>query len=212
MKILLTGGSGLLGRELAKYLKFEAPTHQELDITNEESVKNFANQPARDSKSIDLVVHCAAYTNVAKAEHDKVSCFEVNVVGTYNLLKAFPSARFVYISSEYAKNPVNYYSRTKKWGEEMVTRFSHNSLIIRTLFKKNPFEYEEAFFDQYTGGDYIDVIAPMIAKEIIRDISGTIYVGTGRKTMFELARRTKPEIKGISVKDLKSVILPEDYV
>ncbi len=51
----------------------------------------------------------------------------------------------------------------------------------------------------------------MIAKEILKGTTGLKYIGTGRKTMFELARRTKPDIKGISVDDIKGVKLPYDY-
>ena len=86
-----------------------------------------------------------------------------------------------------------------------------NHLIIRTSFNVSPFPHEYAFVDQYTQGDYLDIIAPMILKEVIKGTTGLVYVGTGRKTMFELARRTIPDIKGISVDDIKSVKLPHDY-
>jgi hypothetical protein len=52
----------------------------------------------------------------------------------------------------------------------------------------------------------------MIVKEILNNRSGTIDVGTGRKTIFELARRTRPDIKGILVNDIKGVRLPKDYL
>ena len=201
-KTLLTGGSGLLGTELRKYIKCDAPTSEELDITKTKIVPN----------SFRVIIHCAAYTDVARAEEEKKRCFEVNVQGTVNLVKDSPKSKFIYISSEYVYNPVNFYSLTKLWGEEVVRRYSENYLIIRTLFKDNPFPYKYAFVDQYTTGDYVDVITPMIVKEILKGTLGTINLGTGRKTMFELARKTRPDVLGNSVDDIKNVILPKDYL
>ena len=207
MKILLTGGSGMLGTEMKKYLKFFAPSHKDFDITKPKTLKGYYNTE-------DLtIIHCAAYTNVPKAEIEKDKCFGINVTGTYNMVEAFSNAYFVYISSEHVfPEPLNFYCKTKLWGEEIVKVHHANHLIIRTLFKKNPFPYEYAFFDQITDGDYVDVITPMIVKEILKQTKGTINIGTGRKTMFELARRTRPDIKANSVDDIKNVKLPHDYI
>lgn len=199
MKTLLTGGSGLLGR----HLKIEAdrPTHQELDIT-------YAIKP----KKYDLIIHAAAYTDVQEAEDNKEECFEVNVTGTLNLLEAFVDTPMVYISSEYAYNPVNFYSLTKHMAEELVLNRG-DCLIIRTLFKATPWPFEKAFTDQFTQGDYVDVIAPLIEEEIQRwGRSGKrlLYVGTERKTMFELAQQTKPDVQPNSIKDM-AIPVPRDY-
>lgn len=202
MKILLTGGSGLLGKEIQKYITCYAPSHKELDITKKIKV----------DKTIDMVIHCAAYTDVARSEVDRKQCALVNIKGTYNLLKAFPNAKFVYISTEYVYRPVNFYSHTKLVSEHLVKAKTNQYLIIRTLFKANPFPYKVAFFDQYTKGDYVDVIAPLIAAEIFKDFFGrTVDVGTGRKSIFSLARRTKPYILACSVDDVQGVTLPKDY-
>lgn len=200
-KILLTGGSGLLGQELIKYLNCDTPSHKELDVTKE--------MKPRDD--YDIVIHAAAYTDVPKAEIEKEECFKVNVLGTLNMVKAFPKAKFIHISTEYVKNPVNFYSWTKVWAEEMVLMHHNSSLIIRTSFKPNPFPWQFAFIDQYTTADYVDIIAPKIAAAVLSNLFGVKAIGTGRKTIFELARRTKPDIKGISVDDIKDVKLPKDY-
>jgi len=202
---LLTGGSGLLGTEIQKYMKCYAPKHQELDITSQDSIDNLGV-----NNKIDCIVHAAAYTDVSKAEIKKVQCFQTNVVGTYRLVMKFNTSYFVYISTEYAVNPVNYYSMTKKWGEEIVQRYCENYLIVRCLFKPKPFPYDYAFFDQITGGDYVDVMTPMILKCILQNQTGIVYLHTGRKTMFELARRTKPDIKAHSIHDITDVVIPED--
>src|SRR5690348_12836150 len=104
MKILLTGGSGKLGTELQKHLDCYAPSSDELDITN-------PNPLGYDK--YDLVIHAAAYTNVKEAEHQKAKCYDLNVTGTLNILNYFDETPIVFISSEYAFNPINYYAQTK---------------------------------------------------------------------------------------------------
>lgn len=199
-KILLTGSSGLLGRHLK--INAERPSHEKLDVTN------FVISDTQ----YDLIIHAAAYTNVQEAENDKGKCYQVNVTGTLNLITAFPETPIVYISSEYARNPVNFYSLTKQMAEELLM-YRGKCLIIRTLFKPNPWPFEKAFTDQYTEGDYVDVIAPLIDKEIRhwgRTGKSLVYVGTGRKTIYELARKTKPDVIPNSIKDMK-VSIPGDY-
>jgi dTDP-4-dehydrorhamnose reductase len=201
---LLTGGSGLLGGELRKLMAVDAPTHEEFDVLH----------PKRDG-DYDVIIHAAAYTDVAKAEVDKDSCTELNVQGTLNLLLLFSGVPFVYISTEYARNPVNHYGRTKLEAEDCVRVYAERYLILRTLFKPNPYPWDKAFIDQFTQGDYVDVIARLIAKEIEewdKQTCRNVYVGTGRKTMFELAQRTRPDVKPNSIKDIKDVSIPADYL
>jgi dTDP-4-dehydrorhamnose reductase len=199
--ILLTGGNGLLGRELRKYIECDAPSSRELDITNPKTFK----------RGYTTIIHCAAYTDVAGAEIHKRRCYEVNVVGTRNLINFYSPAYFVYISTEYAFNPLNFYTYTKLWGEDIV-RQNKNSMIIRTLFKPYPFPFKRAFIDQYTTGDTVNIIAPMIADTVLSRHWGKIHLGTGRKTMFEMAKRSRPDVKPISVKDVQFVDIPLDYL
>lgn len=199
--ILLTGGSGLLGKELQKLMKVNAPAHSRLDIV--------ADFPFYDC---DMVVHCAAYTDVTKAETQRLQCFNVNVCGTLNLLERYKNKPFVYISSEYAKRPVNFYALTKSLAEQLVMTHP-NYLIIRTGFKPRPWAYPKAFVDQWTQGDYVDVIAPMIAEAIKKwdEKSKMIYVGTGRKSIYDLAKQTR-DVEPMSIDDIKDVKLPKDYL
>lgn len=184
--ILLTGGSGRLGTELQKLAAFDAPSHSEFDITNCEIKKNYK-----------LIVHAAAYTNVDKAETDTEECFRVNVGGTARLAGMYASTPFVYISSEHAHNPVNMYSASKLAGEEVV-RSHPRHLIIRTLFKQRPWLYDNAWTDQITRGDYTDVIAKLIMQEINewdKSTCKTVIVGTEEKSIYDLAKQTKPDVR-----------------
>ena len=202
MKILGIGMSGLLGRNIK--LDCDRPSHKEVDITEIIIPKDY-----------DCVVLLAAYTDVAKAETDRWNCFNVNVNGIMNVLEAYPKTPLVYISSEYAKNPVNFYSVTKSLAEQLVTQHTAPYLIIRTLFKPYPWPYEYAFTDQYTLGHYVTEIAPMIDSIIQtwdRKESRMLFTDIGgRKSMFDLAKISKPDVKPNLTTDIKGVRIPKDY-
>ena len=200
MKYLITGGSGRLGTELKKHFKGQYPTHKEFDITE------------FTATDWDFIIHMAGYTNVDKAEIERFQCFKANVLGTYNLLSHFPDKPFVFISSEHV-NARGVYFQSKLIGELLIKNLAKNYLIIRTLFKPNPWPFEYAFADQVTQGDYVDVIAPLIAGKIKQwdGKSEVVYVGTVRKTIFDLAKRTKSDVKPNSVNDLP-LKRPKDYL
>lgn len=210
--ILLTGGSGLLGRELRKNMKCYAPSHKEFDV----------ERPPELLEGISMIVHAAAYTDVARAEIERDKCYGVNVLGTMNM--ALLGLPLVYVSTEYvfdgtlgdhgeedATNPVNVYARTKELGEHMARRAPRH-LVIRCLFKPRPFEHPRACVDMWTSGDYVDVIAPMIAKAVqlfeIGAIGGTLHIGTGRKSIYDLAHQSR-EVLPIT-RDAVGVRLPRD--
>lgn len=202
-KILLTGSSGRLGTEIKK-------------LTEVVDFKYDINLPF-PKISCDLIIHAAAFTDVAKADKDRSECFKTNTYGTFNLVESYKNVPFVYISTEYAKNPKEVYAFSKYIGEEVVKTHPMH-LILRTLFKPTPFPFDSAYTDQYTQGDYVDVIAKRLLemiKEWDKKTSRLDYLGTGRKTMFELAKRTRPDVKPMKVDDYVSktgVQIPKDYL
>lgn len=222
-KILLTGGSGRLGTALQGLLpKLIAPPRSELDITH-----SFFIESALDAYRPDLIVHTAAYTDVAKAETQKELCWNINVGGTRNLIKAvLPRAiPLIHISTDYVfwgdsggykeEEPVgpvrNYYALSKLVAEESV-RLLPKHLVIRTSFRSSPFPYPVAFDDLYTGQDYLEVIAPEIALALQNFALipySTLHILTERKSVYELARRTRPDVEKRS-RTSSSVPQPED--
>lgn len=205
-RILITGGTGKLATELKKHLSGHYVGSKDLDFTK-----------SIPKEEYDLILHIGAYTDVKKAEFkDKQKCFMVNVYGTFNLIQNYKDTPFIYISTEYAHNPIGVYALTKKLGEEIVKTHPHH-LILRTLFKPNPFPFPKAYIDQYTQGDYVDVIAKLLVKKVKKWDRKTCkleYLGTGRKTMFELAKRTRPDVKPNSVNDYikeTGMFTPTDY-
>jgi len=219
--ILATGSNGLLGVELQNHLSAHPvlwTTREDFDITDRDAVWKFFFE-ARPS----IIFHMAAWTDVAGAETNKAACWNVNVNGTRNIVQAakFIGARVVYISTDYvfdgelgrynpldAPNPVNYYALTKMVGEGLVSS-SLSSLIIRTSFKPHTFNHPAACTDMWTSADYVDIIAPLVAKVAVLGYTGIYHVGTGRKSIFELAKRRTPLVKAITRESL-GVSLPRD--
>src|SRR3989338_7572207 len=203
--ILITGGAGHLAAELKKHLAGDYVGRKDLDFT----------QPIHKG-DYELIVHMGTYTDVKKAEREPYLCFQTNTYGTFNLVHTYRDTPFVYVSTEYAHNPIGVYALTKKFAEEIVKTHPHH-LIVRTLFKPNPWPFPKAYRDQYTQGDYVDVIAKLLAEKIMswdRNTSEFAFVGTGRKTMFELAKRTRPNVEPNSVDEFMQatgVPIPKDY-
>lgn len=203
--ILLTGGSGQLGKELRKLGDYVAPTCLELDITDQKQVyqKLMELQP-------NLVVHAAAYTNTLGADHDvdqMITCWQTNVLGTRNLVD-YAECPIIYISTEAAIHPYSFYILSKLQGEMEVSRHKHGYTNIRTSFREDPFEYNRAFTDMWTIGDYTKIIAWMVDDLVQRRPvqNRTIYLGTGAKTVHQLAIRTRPDVKSILRSDLGSYL------
>ena len=148
MKILVTGAKGQLGKEIARQAHAHTLTLtdlDELDITDHRAVTEFF-RTARP----DVVIHCAAYTNVDGAENDPDGAFRVNVVGTQNIAAGCleTGARMVYISTDYVfdgqcnsqhrefdiVNPQNVYGLTKWQGEQIVRHILGRHYIVRTAW------------------------------------------------------------------------------
>lgn len=213
MRVLVTGGTGRLGRELQAKLPgpvIEAffPPRAELNITLPATIC-----AALEHYEPDVVVHTAAYTDVKGAETQKELCWRVNVGGTRNTTRALAGSKtkLVHISTDYVfwgdkggyteEDPVgpvrNYYALSKLAAEE-VARVHANTLVIRTSFRPREWPYPVAFTDVYTSQDYVDIIAPEIALAVryAHDISDdTLHIATERKSVFELARRRNPTVR-----------------
>ena len=222
-RILLTGGTGRLGCELRALLpSIAAPSRAELDVTRAETI-----EAALKRYEPDVLVHAAAYTDVAAAEKDREACWRVNVEGTRAVVRAASDVGLflVHISTDYVfegtrgmykeeepPGPVrNYYALSKLVAEE-VARLVPRHLIIRTSFRPREWPYPVAFTDVYTSQDYVDVIAPEITRAIQcydKIPYSTLHIVTERKTVYELARRRRPDVQPGCKRDA-NVALPDD--
>jgi len=206
-KILVTGGTGKLATELKKILEADYVGIEHWDFTYDIQVGN--------PLEYDLVIHMGAWTDIVKGEIERNKCFETNVNGTWRMVDFFKEVPFVYISTEYASHPeLSVYALSKQLGEEIVkTHPCH--LILRTSFKPRPWAYDYAYDDQWTIAGYTDEIAEELALMVglwDRKKSQFTYMGTGRKKMIDLARKTKPDVKPNKVADYKyGYLIPTDY-
>lgn len=147
-KVLVTGVKGQLGYDVVKRLEelgIEAVgvDVDDFDITDEYQTNSYIskNKP-------NVVIHCAAYTAVDKAEEERDKCYAVNVTGTKNIAQVCKdiSAKMVYISTDYVfdgkgnephkedeePNPLNYYGFTKAEGEKIIKELLDRYFIVRT--------------------------------------------------------------------------------
>lgn len=148
MKVLVTGAEGLLGRDVCKVFSQQGYavkpfSHAALDITSVENVTRVLNE-----EKPEVVIHCAAYTNVDAAENDFETACRVNEKGTQNVASwcAENDATLVYISTDYVfyggleraykpedtTNPINKFGESKRLGEEVVKRTCKKYYIVRT--------------------------------------------------------------------------------
>ncbi|QKF72660.1 dTDP-4-dehydrorhamnose reductase [Aliarcobacter faecis] len=147
--ILVTGSKGQLGNEIKELssnysYNFFFITRDDIDITNKESIKNFCQ-----INSINVIINCAAYTAVDKAETDIENADLVNrkAVKKLALVSKELNIKLIHISTDYVfdgknfkpyceefqTNPQSVYGKTKLEGElEFININPKNSLIIRT--------------------------------------------------------------------------------
>jgi dTDP-4-dehydrorhamnose reductase len=177
MKILLFGGSGQLGYEIekrARDLNFEvvSPVISELDITEGQQVRYLTSQVKPD-----LIINCAAYTAVDKAETEREEAFKINSLGAENVAIATKESgsRLIHISTDYVfdgegdrplkeedpTNPVSCYGESKLEGEERVLRaIGDRAVIVRTssLHGQRGVNFVHTMLDLFATRDVVKVV------------------------------------------------------
>lgn len=204
VRVLVTGGSGLLGTALRKLdPTLICPPRAELDVVDPISIAN-----ALDEHRPEVVLHAAAFTRNVAIRHDPARAVRVNVAGTANIAAACidRGLRLVYVSSDYvyadtpgphredeALYPLSAYAWTKLGGECAV-RLVPRHLIIRTTFGPVPYEYAAAAADKRTSRMYVTEAAPRILELARSALEGVVNVGDEPRSMLEYARRTRPDV------------------
>lgn len=207
-KILLLGSYGQLGHEVAKILNEETISKQfkendiqlktfgslELDIVDNESVLRIIREYRPE-----IIINCAAYTNVDKAEEDVESAFQVNALGVRNLAIASEQigAKLLHISTDYVfdgmgviandsmipyreydiPNPINVYGKSKLLGEQYVKAFCNKYFIVRTswLYGKYGNNFVKTIINKAKETGVLQVVkdqvgSPTNAEDIARHI------------------------------------------
>lgn len=191
-KILITGSTGMLGKDLLSFFSKKSNTVFTLDRKNGNVldfkwVENYIN-----SINPDVIIHCLADTNLKRCEQNKEQTLLLHC-GLTDCLSS-QHAKVVYISSDSAVNPTNFYSKTKRLGEEICILNSKNHAIVRTniygfgsssggsLFEwayKNLSKDNKitGYSDVYFNAVYTKQLTRAIDTLLVQDIEGIVNVG-----------------------------------
>lgn len=181
MKIMITGAYGQLGNELSDILKngkseigridsaykgceIEAVDIDKMDIADLNSVLIFTNK-----QKPDIIINCAAMTNVDLCENDFETAMKVNAIGARNVAMAAESigAKLIHVSTDYVFpgtgtspytewdlcDPQSIYGKSKYLGEQYISSFCSRYFIVRT-----------SWLYGYQGNNFVKTIL-RIAKE-----------------------------------------------
>ncbi len=155
-KILVTGCNGQLGRAVRKEYAGEEVTFINTDVTEGEGVLalditdvDAVMELVRREKP-DVIINCAAHTNVDLCEKQWDSAYRINAIGPRNLSIAATAvgAKMIHVSTDYvfegngtrpytefdAPNPISAYGKTKLEGERFVQAFADRYFILRTAW------------------------------------------------------------------------------
>jgi len=193
IKVLVTGANGQLGHDVFNRLRelgidAIATSRDTLDITNKSQVEEVMLK-----EKPNVVVHCAAYTAVDKAEDEKEICYAVNVEGTRNIAEMAKriDAKVVYISSDYVfdgngdephvedknTNSVNYYGYTKEQGEKIVKETLDKYFVVRTswVYGKSGNNFVKTMLKLAGTKDEINVVSDQIgAPTYTKDLASLV--------------------------------------
>ena len=204
MKILLTGSDGQLGSELveqyqknAEKINLYITNISDFDITDYDKTKNYILD-----FSPDIIINCAAKTNVDDCEKNIDLAYRVNAIGSRNIALSANkcNSALAYISTDYVfdgsmnrpynefdiPNPLNIYAKTKLAGECFVKDFTHKFYIIRTswLYGKNGHNFVKSILKLAKKDSELKVVddqigsptdAKSLALQIIKIIDRGIY-------------------------------------
>ena len=145
--VLLTGANGQLGQDFQKLfdklgVKYIATDYQELDITDKEKVKEYI-----EKNNFTIVINCAAYNNVDKAEEEIEKCYALNACAPKNLAEICKEENIIFVTystdfvfdgekeipytEEDIPNPLSVYSKSKLDGEKYSLEYE-KTFLIRT--------------------------------------------------------------------------------
>lgn len=180
--ILVTGSNGQLGFDVIRELKNRkidciGTVRNDFDLTNYEDTEKYILKIKPE-----CIIHCAAYTNVNKAEDEKELCYKVNVDGTENIAKVCKklNAKMIYISTDYVfdgtkdgeyevddiPNPISVYGKSKYEGEIKVKENLDKYFIVRTswVFGSHGNNFVKTMLRLGKEKDSIDVVCDQIGS------------------------------------------------
>lgn len=199
MKVVVLG-DGLLGKEIVTQTGWDYYSRKkdQIDADN-------PNELFHLIQDYDVVINCIAFTDTYSTDRIKSWSINYEFVDKLITFTNEQNKKLVHISTDYIYSnsvteateedvPVHlgtWYGYTKLLGDALVQLRSKNHLICRLSHKPYPFPYDKAWTDIKTNGDYVTVIAKLVIKLIKSDSMGVYNVGTEKKSIYELALKTK---------------------
>jgi len=197
-------GYGLLGKEITKQTDWNYISRKEhgIDFNKTDWYHHI--------QRYDTIINCIANTNTYS--HEREDHWPTNYISVMNLVDWCNenNKKAIQISTDYIYSGSNrnaseediplhnktWYTYTKLLSDAYVQARAKNYLLIRTSFKPTPFPYPEAIVTQTGNFDYVDKISKLIIELINKNAFGVFNVGTRRKTIYDLATKTNPNIIG----------------
>ena len=209
--ILVTGADGQLGREMQiasrgsrnRFIFTDiAGEHERLDITDPQAIADIVRE-----NHVNVIVNCAAYTNVDKAETDPETANLLNNIAAGNLADAMKAVNgtLIHISTDYVfqgdmnipcredwpTEPLGVYGKTKLAGEKSIEATGCASIIIRTAWLYSPF-----------GNNFVktmrDLTSSRESLKVVFDQVGTpTYAGDLAETICRISETGQLDKTGI---------------
>jgi dTDP-4-dehydrorhamnose reductase len=196
-------GDGLLGSELIKQTGWDyiSRNKDKFDFVDVNSYKH-------KLEGYDEIINCIGCTDTYGV--DKNNYWNVNYTGVVELVDIcnIYNKKLVHISTDYVYANYNgipdendlpnscdtWYGYTKALSEAYVKLRSKDYLVVRSCHKAEPFIYEKAYINLVGNFDYVSVITKQIIDLVKGDADGFYNIGTEKKTMYDLAKQTKPDV------------------
>ena len=194
-RVLLLGGSGLLGQAMVTALSAKgwtcfAPAHAELDVTWPQHLEKLR---IKDFGQFDWVVNCTAYTQVDAAESNTMQAMKLNGVapGMLGVVCAQNGWRLLHVSTDFvfdgesavpytedrATNPINTYGKSKLLGEQNVLKEAPDSVVVRTswLFGDTGKCFPRSILEAMRRGQELKVVDDQFGKPTYAtDLAGSL--------------------------------------
>lgn len=205
MRVILIGKNGQLGKSIRNLTELNKRNHnftfvgrETLDLSNDDNIQDYF-----ENNEFDIIINCAAYTNVDKAEKEPEVANQVNHLAVSRLSQVANKlkAKLIHISTDYVfdgesnkpylendkTNPINTYGMTKLFGEQALLKIMpSNAMIIRTswVYSEHGNNFVNTMLKLGKLKDEINVVCDQIgsptnstdiAKDILKIINNKKY-------------------------------------
>jgi len=193
MRVAITGAAGMLGVDVAAALRLGgheplALTRQTLDITDHQAVCRLLAEQAPE-----VVIHCAAWTDVDGCEQNPEQAFRVNALGTWHVAAACRQlgTNLIYVSTDFVfdgenpggytefdpPRPINFYGASKLAGEELVRELVPGHFIVRSswLFGVHGRNFVERILERAHAEPEVPVVQDQVGSPTYTsDLAGAV--------------------------------------